>query len=144
MRRIPSIKSVMTPFPYSVEAEDTIATAVRFMEEHDIHHLPVTEHREIVGVLSERDIRLVLGSDRDAAARSELKVRDVCIAEPYAVDLNEPIDNVLFAMAQRHIGSVLVTRKGQLAGVFTASDVCRSFGEFLRDHFHPGGGGDAA
>lgn len=144
MRRIPSIKSVMTPFPYSVEAEDPVATAVRFMQEHEIHHLPVTERHEIVGVVSERDIRLMLGADPEAPARSDLKVRDVCVADPYVVDLNEPIDNVLFVMAQRHIGSVLVTRKGRLAGVFTATDVCRSFGEFLREHFLPGGGGDAA
>jgi len=144
MKRIPPIKSVMTPFPYSVQADDLVTTAVQFMQEHDIHHLPVTEGHEIVGVVSERDIRLVAGSDGETPSRSELKVRDVCVADPYVVDLNEPIDNVLFVMAHKHIGSVLVTRKGRLAGVFTASDVCRSFGEFLREHFLPGGGGDAA
>jgi hypothetical protein len=34
-------------------------------------------------------------------------------------------------MADRHIGAALVTRKGQLAGIFTLVDACRTFGEWL-------------
>ena len=47
-------------------------------------------------------------------------------------------------MNDRHIGSVLVTCKGKLAGLFTVTDACRHFGEYLRQQFAPGGGDEAA
>jgi hypothetical protein len=41
-------------------------------------------------------------------------------------------------MAERHIGSAIVTKAGKLVGMFTSMDACRSFGGYLRDHFpHP-------
>jgi acetoin utilization protein AcuB len=57
------------------------------------------------------------------------------MADPYIVDLHEPLDNVLITMAERHIGSAIVTRAGKLVGMFTAVDACRCFGTFLREHF---------
>jgi hypothetical protein len=47
-------------------------------------------------------------------------------------------------MAEHHIGSAVVTRHGKLAGVFTSSDACIHFAEFLRDQFRRSGGDDAA
>jgi len=38
-------------------------------------------------------------------------------------------------MAEKHIDSVLATKNGKLAGVFTSTDACRCFAEFLRDGF---------
>ena len=35
-------------------------------------------------------------------------------------------------MADRHIGSTIVIEGGKIIGVFTATDACRSFAEFLR------------
>ena len=144
MKRIPQIKTVMTPFPHSVELDAPLNQVREFMREHEIRHLPVTENHELVGVVTDRDIKLMLGPDFAYPPEKELSVRDVYISDPYVVDLHEPLDNVLLNMARRHIGSVLVTRKGKLAGVFTVTDACQSFAEFLREHFLPGGGDEAA
>jgi hypothetical protein len=38
-------------------------------------------------------------------------------------------------MARHHIGSVLVVKRKKLAGIFTVTDACRSYGEFLRAMF---------
>lgn len=144
MKRLPAIKSVMTPFPYSVDIDAPIAEAQRFMREHRIRHLPVTEKQELVGVLSDRDIKLYLGPDLDYPKPKETRVRDVYMDSPYIVDLNERLDVVLQAMADRHIGSVLVTRNRKLAGVFTVTDACRTFARHLRDRFKPPDGDEAA
>ena len=60
------------------------------------------------------------------------------------VDLNEPLETVLLTMAERHIGSALVTRQGRLAGVFTAVDACRTFGEYIRENFPRPDGDESA
>lgn len=144
MHGIPPIKSVMTPFPHSVDIRAPIHQARLFMREHGIRHLPVMEDGHLVGIVTDRDIKLVLGPDFAYPEESELTVRDAYLADLYVVELDEPLDNVLNAMAERHIGSAIVTRNGKLAGVFTVTDVCRTFAEYLRDQFHPHGGNDAA
>ena len=55
------MKAVMTPFPYSVELDDPIAKARGLMDEHRIRHLPVKDGCELVGLLTDRDLKLVLG-----------------------------------------------------------------------------------
>jgi len=42
----------------------------------------------------------------------------------------------LIEMAERRIGSAIVTRKGEIAGLFTATDACRCFAEHLRTCNH--------
>ena len=139
----PQLKSAMTPFPFSVEADETVERARTMMDEHDVRHLPVTRDHELVGIVSERDLMRLSGRSPEASPR-ELRIQDVQMPDAYIVDLNEPLDNVLMTMAERHIGSALVTRKGRLAGVFTATDACRAFGEYLREVFPRGDGNDAA
>lgn len=134
----------MTPFPHSVDIEAPIAQARRFMRECRIRHLPVTENQQLVGVLSDRDIKLYLGPDFEYPRENEVKVRDVYLDNPYIVDLNERLDNVLKTMAERHIGSAIITKNGKLAGVFTSTDACKSFAEYLRNQFNPTGGDEAA
>ena len=144
MKYIPAIKSVMTPFPYSVDVSAPIQEAQEFMRVHKIRHLPVTQGQKLVGVLTDRDIKLFLGPDFDYPDKKDVTVRDVYMEHPYIVDLNERLDKVLRAMAEKHFGSVLVTRNGKLAGVFTSTDACESFAEFLREMFNPPGGDEAA
>ena len=121
----------MTPFPYSVDVDAPLAEAQEFMRQRHIRHLPVTDDQKLVGVLTDRDIKLYLGPDFDYPNQQEALVKDVFLDHPYIVDLNERLDKVLKTMAERHIGSVLVTRNGKLAGVFTSTDACQSFAEYL-------------
>jgi acetoin utilization protein AcuB len=140
MRRIPQIKSVMTPFPYSIAPDASLLEARRMMDTHEIRHLPVKEGNALLGVITDADIRLMWGPQPD----HERKVRDAYIPHAYTVELTEPLDNVLAHMAAHHIGSAIVTKHGKLVGLFTVTDACRCFGEFLREQFLPGGGDEAA
>ena len=144
MKHIPAIKTVMTAFPYSVDINAPIEEAQLFMRKHKIRHLPVTENQKLAGVLSDRDIKLYLGPDFDYPEESEVKVSDVYLDNPYIVDLNERLDKVLKKMAEKHIGSVLVTRNDKLAGVFTSTDACKGFAEYLDQQFGLSGGDEAA
>jgi CBS domain-containing protein len=90
-----------------------------------------------VGVLSDRDIAFMsIGGARPDLV-DHLCVRDVCSFEVYAVGPDEPLAVVLREMAERRIGSTIVTDGGKIVGLFTATDACRCFAEFLE----PGGGG---
>jgi CBS domain-containing protein len=45
-----TIESVMTPQPYTIGRDQTLATAHEMMRGHDIRHLPVLARGELVDV----------------------------------------------------------------------------------------------
>lgn len=139
MKQMPSIKSAMTPFPYSVDADASVADALAFMREHKIRHLPVTENGDLAGLVSDRDIKLMLGPEFAYPDASELKVRDTMVADAYIVDINTRLDSVLRHMVEQRLGSAIVTRKGKLVGVFTHTDACAALAELLEREFQEPG-----
>jgi acetoin utilization protein AcuB len=144
MKKPPTLATVMTPFPYSVDHNASLDFARQMMEQHNVRHLPVTEEHGLVGLVTERDMRSVERLHSGLGAKRDLTVNDAYIADPYIVDLHEPLDRVLLTMAERHIGSAIVVKSGKLVGMFTVVDACRSFGEFLRHNFPRAEGDDDA
>jgi acetoin utilization protein AcuB len=144
MDHIPSIGSVMTPFPYVVQLNDSVLTARALMVEHELRHVPVKDGAMLVGILTDRDLKRALDPDLGLPPKEQLFVRDVFLPDAYVVDVTEPLDEVMYQMTVRHIGSALVTKRGRLVGIFTAMDACRLFGQHLRSLFPPSTGDDAA
>jgi len=110
------------------------------MNDHGIHHLPVTEGDELTGTISSRDIRRRMAQEDNVT----LKVSDIMSTNTYTVDLSERLDKVLRRMAEDHLDSVIVTRKGKLAGIFTHFDAYTAFAEFLQEQVRRSGGNTAA
>lgn len=142
MNTPPNLTHAMTPFPYSIDLNATYDEASELMGRHNVRHLPVTDNHQVVGMLTDRDMTSAMQVHTKAGGTGELSVRDLYFDDPYVVSVDEPLDNVLLTMAERHIGSAIVTKAGKLVGMFTSVDACRSFGEYLREH-HPRPGGDA-
>jgi acetoin utilization protein AcuB len=122
----------MTPFPWHISLDDSLAHAKQVMRERDIRHLPVTDGDSLTGVVTDRDIGLVENATRGATKRDALTVRDVGVLDAYVVELSEPLDRVLAEMTDRGVDCALVVKRGRLAGIFTASDACDQFRLFLK------------
>ena len=136
--------AVMTPFPYSVDISDSLLRARELMTKHEVRHLPVVKNHELLGILTDRDLKRALDPDLGLPPKDELFVRDVYLPDPFVVDDRSPLDDVLEHMATYHLGSALVTKHGRLAGIFTSTDACRAYCEHLRRIFPKPIGADAA
>ena len=113
------------------------------MANHKIHHLPVREGGNPVGVISQRDLlRTVNRSPEDQ--RQSLTAGDIPRDAAYVIDLSEPLDRVLSHMARQRLGAALVVKDGRLAGIFTLTDAYRCFAANLRRQFPPSDGDEAA
>lgn len=134
----------MTPFPYSVDVAAPVTTARALMEEHQISHLPVTCDSELAGIVADRDIRLLLGTDPAESDIEQTTVMEAMVKDTYIVDMDTRLDEVLNHMADHHLSAAIVTRRGKLVGVFTVTDACRQFAEFLQEQVRRAGGDDAA
>ncbi len=137
MRHIPQMVAVMTPFPHHISADATLTEAVSMMNQHNIRHLPVLDSGDIVGILSERDIERAKIPGHRLRDEVELRVGDLCTQRPYFVDIADPLDRVLDTLVEKRIGSALVLKEGELAGVFTAADACGLLARLLREQFGP-------
>ncbi|MEQ8860037.1 MAG: CBS domain-containing protein [Pseudomonadales bacterium] len=125
------IRRVMTPFPYAIDAQAEVLAARKLMLEHKVRHLPAISSGKLVGLITDRDIKLMLGPEFDYPEPRELTVADVMIDNPYVVEGDTPLVDVLRNMTKRHIGAVLITRDGDLAGIFTATDACRHLADAI-------------
>lgn len=127
----PVVKSFMTSFPHSIDLEAPIVEARKMMLEHHVRHLPVTRNRELVGLISDRDLKLILGPEFDYPNPRELTVEDAYLEHAYVVDLETPLVQVARHMSEHHIGSAVVMGHTRLAGIFTAMDACRALADYL-------------
>jgi acetoin utilization protein AcuB len=135
MKPPPHIVSIMTPLPHTVEASRSIHDAKAIMDAEGIRHLPVTSEGRLVGMVSERDLKLAFAISATTESDESLNVGDVCNLEAYIVEYNTPIDHVLMYLAEHRLGSALVTRNGKLVGIVTNTDVYRSYSELLKIAF---------
>jgi acetoin utilization protein AcuB len=133
MATAPLIRQFMTTFPLTIEADAGVLEARKLMLRHKVRHLPVVCDGELAGLISDRDIKLMLGPELDYPDPHEVSVADVMVDQPYVVDLDTPLLGVLRHMIDTHISTALVTRAGHLAGIFTAMDACRYLAERLED-----------
>ncbi|MFV8752813.1 CBS domain-containing protein [Nannocystaceae bacterium ST9] len=120
----------MTPFPYSIAASASLAEAEVMLRQHGIRHLAVCEGHALVGILAEHDLRV---RHRELAV-----VSDVCMRNPYVVDLDTPLDVVASQMAERLATAVLIVKTEKLVGILTVTDVCRLLAAMLREGSEPG------
>lgn len=126
----PTIKMYMAMALHSIEAGESIEKAGDLMAKQDIRHLPVMSKGKVIGILSDRDIKLAGSVLGDAA--NKLPVLDACQQKPYIVDPETPLAAVATEMADKHYGSAIVVSSGKLVGIFTTVDACRALADVLR------------
>jgi acetoin utilization protein AcuB len=133
-KKMPQLLSLMTPFPYHIDAKASLVEARDMMSAYDIHHLPVMDDGELETIISDRDIARVTSLGH-RLEEDNLQVKDVCPPRAYFADVADPADRVLRVMAEKHIGAVIITKDGELAGIFTDMDACRVLASELAKHY---------
>jgi len=134
MKRNPQVIAFMTPFPHSIDVDAPLTQARLMMQKGHFRHLPVTSGGYLVGVVTDRDIKLLLGPDFGNPDERELKVHEAYIDKPCVVPASTPVAKVARTMAEHHIGSAIITKNDKLVGIFTVTDACRALAEILEGH----------
>jgi acetoin utilization protein AcuB len=127
---IPSIQKYMTTTPHSIGSEQTLAKATEVMNEYHIRHLPVLHGGRLLGILTDRDIKLIEAL-RDVDAK-KVTVEEAMTERPYTVDPEAPLDQVAKTMAEKKYGSAVVVQNQRVVGIFTTVDACEALTELLQ------------
>ena len=126
-----TIDEVMTPYPYSIEIDAHLTTARTMLNQFMIHHLPVRDGEQWVGVVTQRNLDMAQALGVDMSVSSNVRVRDLCRHGAYSVAPDAPLAQVLHDMAERYLDSVLVVKDGKLRGIFTATDALKRYAAVL-------------
>jgi len=128
----------MTRDPVAVSPGQSLAEALRLTREHRIRHLPVVEGGEVVGIVSDRDIRLALPSPLAAADPEGARfVRDTPVSaimarEVITVGPWDAVEDAARLLHRHRIGALpVVDAHGRLLGILSETDVLHAFVELL-------------
>ena len=123
-----SVRQCMTPSPVSITVDQTIADAGEVMRKHAIRHLPVLKGGKIVGMLTERDLRLIeILEDLDP----KMIVAADAMGDVYAIPPETPLATVVAHMERERLDAAVIVDGEQVVGVFTTTDACRALRERL-------------
>jgi len=129
VKTIPTVQRYMSTSPYTVGAEQSLATARAMMREHEIRHLPVMHGNRLVGIVSDGDIQVISGlqgSDLTKMTVEDAMTQDVLTFEP-----DTALDTVALAMAERKAGSAVVMQNTRVVGIFTTVDGMTALADLL-------------
>jgi acetoin utilization protein AcuB len=117
---MPKVRDIMTASPHTIGRDQSVAEAARRMRAHRVRHLPVLEGGALVGLLSDRDVRLV--ESLDGPPPEDISVGEVMTSEVFAAQADDDLAEVVATMAERRIGSVVVMKGANVIGILTTTD----------------------
>ncbi len=131
--------AIMTPNPVTISPDAPVSSALRLLQENDCRHLPVLdEEGELVGMVSDRDLRGLFVWDPDVGAllgateaRLGTAVSALMSADVVTVTTATPLREVVDVFLDNRLGAVpvLQTDTGELAGIISYVDLLRALRE---------------
>jgi acetoin utilization protein AcuB len=128
-KSIPHIKKYMTTDVQTIGDEQPMSVAHQMMREQHIRHLPVLHRGKLIGLLSDRDLRLI-ETLRDVDP-TKVAVSEAMTSDVYTVTPDATLDEVVSSMAASKHGSAVVVDHGHVVGIFTTVDACSAFADML-------------
>ena len=132
------VRNWMTSSPTTVSPATSVALARELVVTKRIRHLPVCEGEELVGIVTDRDIRTALPSPSALIsvwearhALDQLSVGDVMTRSVITITEYAPIAEAVRLMVAHRIGALPVTRDGRLVGILSETDLLGAFAAVL-------------
>jgi len=127
------VVDVMTKNPLTVTPSETVAQADELMTANKIRQLPIVEETELVGIVTDRDIRSFLGTSllespetREKALNTE--VREIMTTEPITLSPDDDLEDAVELLIEEKMGGIpVVDEAAGLVGIVTYVDVLRCF-----------------
>ena len=130
------VQDVMTICPMTVPPTTRLHEARKRMQEGRIRHLLVVDGDRLVGVVTDRDIRLNSASPATSLSAWELNylldrltVGEIMATGVIAITPAEDVAVAARLMIEHRIGCLPVVAAGQLVGIVTETDLVRVVAE---------------
>ena len=133
------VVDLMTQDPLSVTTVETIGKAEELMGENNIRQIPVVEGQELVGIVTDRDVRAYLSdallADPEARARAlQTPVREIMTTGPLFIAPDDDLKDAIEMLIEQKFGAIPVVDEAEgLVGIVSYLDVLRNYLERLQE-----------
>ena len=117
------VRDIMTSPVVSIPPDISLQEAYRTMQEKGIRHLPVVEEDKLVGIITDRDLRLATSALVPTPFAPGGKVSAVMCRTPVTADAMDPVEDAARTMREQKIGCLPVMDDGKLIGIITGLDL---------------------
>ena len=125
----PAVSRFMTKSVVTIGPDQPLSLAHQVMSKHRIRHLPVLEAGELVGLVSQRDLYFI--EALDGANPAEIRVDEAMTRDVFEVEPNTPLAEVARRMIRTKQGCAVITRRGEVIGMFSTIDGLEALLEYL-------------
>lgn len=111
----------------TIPPNTSILRAMEVMRENSIRHLPVVEGQNLIGLVTEGDLR-------QASLLSmvgKVSIEDVMIKNPVTVAPEASLEEAARLIYSHKIGGLPVVKDKKLVGIITIVDILRAFIQFM-------------
>ncbi|HXV84103.1 MAG TPA: CBS domain-containing protein [Candidatus Binatia bacterium] len=141
-KKAAKVKERMTKNPTAVTPEEALKDALWKMEHGHFRHLPVVDHEgKLIGMLSDRDIRLIrpsltfVGKEDAMVQLWSLAVQQAAVFDPISVKPETTLKEAAELMLRWHVGGFPVADdQNRLVGMITYTDLLRDYVGREGDH----------
>jgi len=133
------ISTYMTQKLITATPEMTVEQAFLLMRTHRVRHIPVVEGEDLVGIISDRDLRRPRWAEHVDDWTSYYQVNDshtvsdVMTRNPETVRTSDPILKAVRIFREHRYGALPVLNKdAELVGILSAQDLLGPLEEFLQ------------
>jgi acetoin utilization protein AcuB len=127
------VKNWMTTAVITIDAQESMEHAIRLLKRHNIRMLPVMDKGQLVGVVTDRDLKRASASDATSLDIHELnyliakiKVKEIMSKAPITVPLDYTVEETAEVLLNHKISGVpVVDTYGRMVGIITQSDLFR-------------------
>ena len=117
------IKNLMSEDVITVDKDQNLSDALKLLRKNNVSRLPVVNNKELVGIVSERDIAAKLGSSKyESMPASRLHISSVMVKDVCTVPETMQLGDVAKLMLEKGIGSVPVMSEDKMVGIVSKAD----------------------
>lgn len=133
------VVDLMTNDPLTVTAAETVGKANELMAENNIRQIPVVNGRELLGIVTDRDVRAFLSEalvgEPEARERAlGTAVGEIMTTEPLSIAPDDDLKDAVEMLIEQKFGAIPVVDETEgLVGIVSYVDVLRSYLERLQE-----------
>lgn len=123
------VSDLMITNPNTVHPDAPLSQVLQLMRDVSCRHLPVLENGLLVGIISERDLRLAVKvpifdfEDVHSHQIRSMVAGEIMTSNPITAELNTTIQQAAKWLNANDIGALPVVENGVLVGIITAYDI---------------------
>lgn len=133
-----TVADIMTSNPITVERNTPLGEIIGLMKAHACRQLPVLDAGKLIGIITDRDVRLAMNSPltlreraQDQALLNNVTAEACMTTDPMTIDSTAPATLAASLMKTYKFGALPVVDNGTLVGIVATTDILASYIKLL-------------